>query len=575
MSVLANELQSGYHVDPIWLTSYPEGVPGQIDVDALQPLSTMLRNSFEKFASRPAFISFGKTITYAQLKSDAEALLASLQARGFKKGDCIGLMMPNVMAYPVCLVALILGGYTIVSANPLYTARELQHQLKDANVRAVIVLEMFAHVLEEAMTNLELDLVMIATPGDFLGLKGKIINLVAKYVKKAVPKHGLSKAITLAQMVSNGRSHSSKIIDISINDIAFLQYTGGTTGVSKGAVLTHKNLSANLEQNCLWFDSTLGQSPYKDEHCIVTALPLYHIFSLTCCAMLGMRMGASCLLIANPRDIAGFIKTLQSSKFTMMAAVNTLVSALLNAPGFDKIDFSRLTLFFAGGMAMQGPVAERWLAATGVSIIEGYGLSETSPVLTINHPNTKGFTGTIGYPISSTEIIILGEDGHQVALGEQGEICARGPQVMQSYWNRPDETAKSMTADGFFKTGDGGIMLGDGKIKLIDRIKDMILVSGFNVYPNEVEEVIAGLPEVLEVAVVGKTDSEGAEIVMAYVVQKGKSLTQEDVKAYCYKNLAHYKCPKIIIFKEMLPKTNVGKVLRRVLRDEAAKLKMA
>ncbi len=566
-------------IDPVWLKSYPEGVPAQLDLASLKTLADMLQNSFKLYADKPAFISFGKTITYEELQHDAEALLSQLQARGLKQGERIALMMPNVMAYPVCLVALILGGYTIVSANPLYTARELQHQLKDSGAKAIIVLEMFAHVLEQAVLgqaipSLDLEQIIIAKPGDILGFKGKIINFVAKYIKKTVPAFSIPKASMLSTLIAAGHGQKPKPVSISLDDIAFLQYTGGTTGISKGAVLTHKNLSANLEQNCLWFDKTFNSSPYKNEHCMVVALPLYHIYSLTCCAMMCLRIGASCLLIVNPRDISGFIKTLQASRFTIMSGVNTLYNALLNAPGFNKIDFSRMSFFNAGGMAMQGPVAKRWKEATGFAIIEGYGLSETSPVLTINHPGIAEFTGTIGYPISSTEILILTENGSQAAIGEPGEICARGPQVMEGYWDSATGAAKSkstkdFTEDGFFRTGDIGIMLEDGKIKIVDRLKDMILVSGFNVYPNEVEEVLAGLPDVVESAVVGISDKASGELVIAYVVAKNPNLTAETIKEYCYKNLAHYKVPKKIIFKDSLPKTNVGKVLRRVLRDEA------
>ncbi len=561
---------SGHVIDPIWLNSYLPGVPAEIDMNSLGTLADVLRDSFKKYASRPAFISFGKSISYAELQREAEALVSALQARGFKKGDRIGLMMPNVMAYPVCLFALILGGYTIVSANPLYTPRELEHQLKDAGARAVIVLETFAHVLEETLPNLKLELVVVARPGDFLGLKGSLISFVAKHVKKAVPDYNIPSAIMLTSLISEGRRKPFTPVKVSLDDIAFLQYTGGTTGVSKGAVLTHRNVSANLEQNCAWFDTTLDASPYRDELCLVAALPLYHIFALTCCGMLCMRIGASCILVANPRDLPGFIKILQTSKFTMLSGVNTLFNALLNAPGFDKIDFSRIVFFNAGGMALQAPVAQRWKKATGKPILEGYGLSETSPVLTCNRPDIEEFTGTIGYPLPSTEILILREDGTQAPIGEPGEICARGPQVMSGYWNRPDETAKVMTPDGFFKTGDVGVMLEDGKIKIVDRIKDMILVSGFNVYPNEIEEVIAGMDQVLEVAVVGMPDATSTEAVAAYVVTKDPSLTEEAVKEHCYKSLTRYKCPKKVFFRESLPKTNVGKVLRRVLRDEAA-----
>ena len=553
-----------------WLKSYSANVSPTIDIDALQNLADILRDSFRRFANRTAFTSLGKSITYAELQRDAEALVVALQARGLKKGECIGLMMPNVMAYPVALSGLLLGGYTVVAANPLYTARELQHQMKDAGVKAIIVLENFAHVLEQTLPALNLELVIVAKPGDCLGLKGFAVNLVSKYLKKAVKAYNIPKAVAFSDLLSFGRGKSPTPVSIALEDIAFLQYTGGTTGVSKGAVLTHRNVSANLEQVLSWHGPAMSASPYADRHCMVTALPLYHIFALTCCGLFMIRAGGSCLLIANPRDMPGFVKTLQTSHFTLLAGVNTLFNGLMNTAGIEAVDFTKVSFYFGGGMAIQAPVAKRWKELTGRTITEGYGLSETSPVLTSNRADFNEFTSTIGYPIPSTEITILKADGTTAEYDEPGEICARGPQVMSGYWNRPDETAKVMTADGFFRTGDIGVMLRDGKVKIVDRMKDMILVSGFNVYPNEVEEVIASCPGVLEVAVVGMPDDNTSEAVVAYVVKKDPSLTEAAVKQFCQENITRYKCPKHVFFKDALPKTNVGKLLRRMLRDEAA-----
>ena len=409
----------------------------------------------------------------------------------------------------------------------------------------------------------------MAKPGDCLGLKGVIVNFVSKYVKKAVTPYAIEKAVAFADILAAGRSKSPMPVNVKLDDIAFLQYTGGTTGVSKGAVLTHRNVSANVEQIMSWHGWRLAESQYPDKQCMVTALPLYHIFALTCCGLFMVRQGGSCLLIANPRDMPGFIKTLQTSHFTLLAGVNTLFNGLLNAPGFDKIDFSKVSFYFGGGTAVQAPVAAQWKEKTGRTITEGYGLSETSPVLTSNRADLNDFTGTIGAPIPSTEIIILKADETQAAFGEPGEICARGPQVMKGYWNRPDETAKVMTDDGFFRTGDIGVMQENGLVKIVDRLKDMILVSGFNVYPNEIEEVIASHPGILEVAVVGKPDDTTGEAVVAYVVRKDPNLSADAIRQFCQESLTRYKCPKYIYFKDTLPKTNVGKLLRRMLRDEA------
>jgi long-chain acyl-CoA synthetase len=557
-----------------WLAHYPKGVPAEIDPLAAGTIADILADSARKFADRPAYESFGKKLTYAEIERASKAVTCWLQANGFVKGDRIAIMMPNVMAYPVVMFAIIRGGFTVVNVNPLYTPRELEHQLNDSGAKALFVLENFAHVVEEAKPALKtIQKIVLATAGDLLGVKGMIVNLVARKVKKVVKPFNLPGAGTLKAVLTAHGGQEPKPAAISPDDIAFLQYTGGTTGVSKGATLLHRNITANVMQCDAWITPFIDQM--KSQPVMITALPLYHIFALTGCAIYMQRLGGCCLLIANPRDIPGFIKTLQGAQFTMMCGVNTLFNALLNAPGFDKIDFSKLQFAIAGGMAMQGPVAKRWKAATGKAIIEGYGLSETSPVATINPLTLEEFSGTIGYPAPSTDIKLLTAEGKTPEPGQPGELCIKGPQLMAGYWNRPEETAKSMTADGYFKTGDVAILTPDAQFKIVDRLKDMILVSGFNVYPNEVEEVIAGHPGVLEVAVIGLPDTHSGESVAAYVVKKDPSLTEEALKAHCREGLTGYKAPKTTVFREKLPKTNVGKVLRRVLRDEVMGKKAA
>jgi long-chain acyl-CoA synthetase len=550
-----------------WLAHYPKGVPSDIDPLAAGTLVDILADSARRYADRPAFESFGKTLTYQQVERASNAVACWLQKQGYRKGDRIAVMMPNVMAYPVVMFAILRGGFTVVNVNPLYTPRELEHQLNDSGAKALFVLENFAHVVEEAKPALKtIETVVLATAGDLLGLKGAIVNFVARKVKKVVKPFNLPGAAVLKSVLAAHAGQTPKPADVSPDDVAFLQYTGGTTGVSKGATLLHRNVTANVLQCDGWITPFLDQA--AGPPVMVTALPLYHIFALTCCCIYMQRLGACCLLIANPRDIPGFIKILQGARFTMISGVNTLYNALLNAPGIETIDFSRLQFAVAGGMAMQGPVARRWKERTGKPIIEGYGLSETSPVATVNPLTLEEFSGTIGYPVPSTDIRLMTADGKTPAAGEPGELCIKGPQVMAGYWNRPDETAKAMTADGYFKTGDVAVMLPDGQFKIVDRLKDMILVSGFNVYPNEVEEVIAGHPKVLEVAVIGLPDTHSGESVAAYVVRKDASLTEEELKAHCREGLTGYKAPKTVVFRDALPKTNVGKVLRRVLRDE-------
>ncbi len=552
------------YADRPWLKSYPPGVPAQIDAELTGTLTDLIQHSLRNYAERTAFESFGKTLTYGAIGQAAEAFTAWLQQQGFAKGDRIALMMPNVLAYPATMFGALLGGYTVVNVNPLYTARELAHQLNDSGASCLVVLENFAHVVEEALPHLNLKEIVLATPGDLMGLKGAIVNFVSRRVKKAVKPFHLPTAHRLKPILAAGGT--AKPVRVGPDDVAFLQYTGGTTGVAKGATLTHRNVSANITQCAAWFEPVLAT--YSGQHVMVTALPLYHIFALTACCLFMMRIGACCLLIANPRDIPGFVKTLKSSRFTMMSGVNTLYNALVNAKGIETVDFSNLFCCVAGGMATQAPVARAWKTLSGRAIIEGYGLSETSPVVCVNPADLPEFSGTIGYPVPSTDVSIRDEKGNPVPPGSSGELCVRGPQVMTGYWNRPDETAKVLTADGFFRTGDVALMEADGQFRIVDRLKDMILVSGFNVYPNEVEEVLAGHPGVLEAAVIGLPDAHSGEAVAAYIVRKDPALGEEALRTYCRDRLTGYKVPKHVVFRDSLPKTNVGKVLRRVLRDE-------
>jgi len=551
-----------------WLAHYPPAVPPELDEAKIGTLADLIGTACSTYANRPAFESFGKTITFAETRRAAEAFAGWLQAKGLKKGDRVALMMPNILAYPAAIFGVLIGGFTVVNVNPLYTARELTHQINDAGARVLVVIENFAHVVEEAKPNLKLDAIVIATAGDLMGFKGKIVNFVARRIKKVVKPFDLPGSVGFQQILQVGARMAP--VTVVPEDVAFLQYTGGTTGVAKGATLTHRNVAANVQQAGFWLEwvlePPLGRSDYQ--HVMVTALPLYHIFALTCCCMFMLRIGAKSLLIANPRDIPGFIKTLKASRFTLFSGVNTLYNALANHPEIRQVDFSEMRFAVAGGMATQAAVAKQWKAVTGRPIIEGYGLSETSPIATINRPDLTEFSGTIGYPIPSTEIAIRDAEGSDMPMGEAGEICIRGPQVMAGYWNRPDETAKAMTADGYFRSGDVGVMLSDGQVKVVDRMKDMVLVSGFNVYPNEVEDVLASHPGVLESAVIGLPDEHSGEAVTAFVVRKDPTLTADALRAYCKENLTGYKVPRQIFFRETLPKTNVGKVLRRALREE-------
>jgi long-chain acyl-CoA synthetase len=556
-------------MDRFWLKNYPKGVPADIDYNQYKSLVQLLEEAFRKYSSQPAYEFMGAGLTYRQLDEYSAAVAAWLQARGFGKGKRVAIMMPNVLQYPIVLAGVLRAGCTVVNVNPLYTPRELEHQLKDSGAEAIFILENFASVFQQVADKVPTKLTVICAMGDMLGFaKGLLVNFVVRNVKKMVPEFSLPNAVRWNDVVADGLKMRIKPVEVGHDDVAFLQYTGGTTGVSKGATLTHRNIIANMLQSEAWYQPALSKLKPGEYPLTVTALPLYHIFALTVCAMMSMRIGGKCLLIANPRDIPGFVKELAKHKFHVFPAVNTLFNGLLNNEEFKKLDFSRLILSAGGGMAVQQAVAERWLKATGCPIAEGYGLSETSPVATANRTDTEKFTGTIGLPVPSTEIAILDDDGNRLPVGQAGEIAIKGPQVMAGYWNRPDETAKVMTADGFFRSGDIGVMDAEGYTKIVDRKKDMILVSGFNVYPNEVEGVVAMHPGVLECAVVGVPDGNSGEAVKLFVVKKDPALTEKELMEFCKEQLTAYKKPKYIEFRADLPKTNVGKILRRELRDE-------
>jgi len=556
-----------------WLAAYPPGVPGDIDAGSLGTLVDMLAQSIETHRDAEAFESFGRSLTFGALGREARAFAAWLQARGLGKGDRVALMMPNVMAYPVTLVGALMAGCIVVNVNPLYTARELSEQLNDSGARILVVLESFAHTVEAAGPALSLEAVVVARAGDLIGLRGALVDLVARHFKRVVPAWSLPNAVSLRDALAQHAGEAPTDPGLTPSDIAFLQYTGGTTGRSKGAMLTHANLAANVAQCEAWLSGALGRA--EGRPVMVTALPLYHIFALTGCCLLMMRMGVKSLLIANPRDLAGLVKTLSGARFTFFSGVNTLYNALSLHPDIGRVDFSRLVFSVSGGMATQSAVAERWRTLTGCPIVEGYGLSETSPVVSINRTDIEAFTGTIGYPMPSTWVAVRDGAGRDCPPGTSGELCVRGPQVMAGYWNSPDETARAFTADGYFRTGDVAVMQEDGAFRIVDRLKDMVLVSGFNVYPNEVEEIIARHPGVVEAAVVGMPDEMTGEAVVAYVVRRDPSLTQDAMRAHLRQSLTGYKVPRHIRFRDSLPKSPVGKVLRRTLREEAALVEAA
>ena len=552
-----------------WLSAYPEGVPDDIDVGRYPSLVHLMEESFRQHGSRTAYSFMGKDVSYAQTDSLSQAFAAYLQALGLVKGDRVAVMMPNVPQYPVAVAAILRAGLVVVNVNPLYTARELEHQLKDSGAKAIVIIENFAHTLEQCLAATPVKHVVLAAMGDQLGLlKGALVNYVVRSVKKMVPAFNLPQAVRFNDAVARGTRASFKRPELKPDDMAVLQYTGGTTGVSKGAVLLHRNIIANVLQSEAWNDPVMKQVPAGEQPTSVCALPLYHIFAFTVNMMLGLLVGGKTIQIANPSDLPAVLKELGKHRFHSCPAVNPLFNGLANHPDFNTVDWSHLKVSVGGGMAVQGAVARLWLEKTGCPICEGYGLSETSPSASCNPTTSQSFTGTIGVPLPGTRMKCLDDDGHEVPLGQPGEIAILGPQVMAGYWQRPDETAKVMTADGWFKTGDIGVMDERGFFKIVDRKKDMVLVSGFNVYPNEVEDVVAQLPGVLECAVVGVPDEKSGEAVKLVIVKKSDALTEQMVREFCKANLTGYKQPKIVEFRAELPKTPVGKILRRELRDK-------
>jgi long-chain acyl-CoA synthetase len=552
-----------------WLSSYSPGVPADIDPSQYVSLVQLMEESFQKYATRPAYSFMGKELSYGDTDSLSRALAAYLQSLGLARGDRVAVMMPNVPQYPVAVAAILRAGFVVVNVNPLYTPRELEHQLKDSGSKAIIILENFARTLEQCMAATSVKHVVLAAMGDLLGgLKGAVVNYVVRSVKKMVPSYNLPGAMRFNQAIAQGLKASFRRPELKSDDVAVLQYTGGTTGVSKGAVLLHRNVIANLLQSEAFNQPVVDQVPAGEQLTSVCALPLYHIFAFTCSMMLSMRTGGRLILIPNPRDLPAVLKELSRHTFHSFPAVNTLFNGLANHPDFNTVNWSNLKVSVGGGMAVQGAVAKLWLDKTGCPICEGYGLSETSPSASCNPTTSTEYTGTIGVPLPSTYMKLVDDEGKEVPTGQPGEIAIKGPQVMAGYWQRPDETAKAMTADGFFKTGDIGTVDQRGFFKIVDRKKDMVLVSGFNVYPNEVEDVVAGLAGVLECAMIGVPDDKTGEAVKLVIVRKDPNLTQDQIREYCRANLAGYKQPKIIEFRSELPKTPVGKILRRELRDK-------
>jgi len=554
-------------VEKIWLKHYPKGVPAEINVNDYASIREVFSESVGRFGDRPSYSCMGKTITFRELDALSSAFGAYLQMNGCAKGTRVALMMPNILQYPVCLFGALRSGCTVVNVNPLYTARELEHQLADSGAEVIVVVENFAKTVAEVLGKTKVRRVIVTSIGELLGFKGIVVDLVLRRVKKMIPPWKIPDSIRLSDALAAGRGGRLERVPLGHDDIAFLQYTGGTTGVAKGAVLLHRNIIANLLQARAWLRPFLGDS----REIIITPLPLYHIFSLTANCLTFMTLGGENVLIPNPRDIPGFIKEMSHYKFTAFTGVNTLFNALVNNPEFAKVDFSSLKMTLGGGMAVQEAVALKWKEITGCPLIEAYGLTETSPAATINPLDLPAYNGSIGLPVPSTEIVLRDDAGKDVPLGQPGEICIRGPQVMAGYFNRPDETAKVMTPDGFFMSGDIGIMDERGFVRIVDRKKDMILVSGFNVYPNEIEGVVAMNPRVLECAAVGVPDAKSGEAVKLFVVKKDESLTADEVLQHCRTHLTGYKMPREVEFRKDLPKTNVGKILRRELRDEIKK----
>jgi len=549
-----------------WLDHYPQGVPAEIDLHAYASVVAVLEESFQRYRDRPAFANFGKVLSYGQidvLSRQFAGYLTGVLKLG--KGDRIAIMMPNVLQYPIALFGALRAGLIVVNTNPMYTARELKHQLEDSGAKAIVVLDNFAATLQQVLAETAVEHVVTTGIGDLLGFpKGALVNFVLKHVKKMVPDYQLPQAVRFKAALAQGAAHLPPEVSLGHDDIAFLQYTGGTTGVAKGAMLSHGNMVANMLQAGAW----IGQNAKPGEETIITALPLYHIFSLCANGLVFMRLGGLNWLVTNPRDMPGFVKELKASRFTAITGVNTLFNGLLNTPGFAELDFSRLHLTLGGGMAVQRAVAERWKKVTGCTLAEAYGLTETSPAACINPLDLKDYNGSIGLPIPSTDVAIWSEDNRPLPVGDVGELMVKGPQVMLGYWNRPDETAKVLGADGWLHTGDIAKMDGNGYFYIVDRKKDMILVSGFNVYPNEVEDTVMQHPGVAEVAAVGVPDEHSGEVVKLFVVRKDPALTVDALKQFCHDNLTGYKRPRFIEFRDALPKSNVGKILRRELRDE-------
>jgi long-chain acyl-CoA synthetase len=567
-SVAADTAKKGVLTqEKIWLKSYPVGVPHEIDLSNTSSIGDMILASCRQFPDNPAFTCMGKDLSFKKLDEYSRALAAFLQSRGLVKGDRVAVMMPNILHYPIAFTAILRAGFVVVNVNPLYTPRELEHQLNDSGAKALIVLENFASTVEKTLNSVNVPNIIVASMGDMHGFKGHIINFVVRRVKKMVPVWNIPGHIRFNDALAQGRAQSFNPIPVQGSELAFLQYTGGTTGVSKGAMLTHSNILANVEQMHVWMEVAFRNKGKPKALNFVCALPLYHIFALTVNAMIGIKLGARNILIPNPRDISGFVKELKKYPFHIFPGLNTLFNGLMNNPDFQTLDFKPLILTLGGGMAVQRPVAERWQKMTGCHVTEGYGLSETSPVACANALDATDFSGTIGLPMPSTDVAIRDDDGNDLALGEVGEICVRGPQVMSGYWERPDETKRAIMPDGFFRTGDMGFMDERGYTKIVDRKKDMILVSGFNVYPNEIEEVAAGHPGIVETAAVGIPNEHSGEVVKLFVVRSDLNLTEDEVKAYCAERLTNYKRPREVEFRESLPKSNVGKILRRELRD--------
>ena len=555
--------------DRPWLSAYPQGVPADIDTSQYSSLVALMEEAFSKHAAKVAYSFMGKELSFAEVDAQSRAFAAYLQSLGLQRGDRVALMMPNIPQYPVAVAAVLRAGFVVVNVNPLYTARELEHQLKDSGAKAIVIIENFAKTLQDGMPGSAVQHIVLCAMGDELGLlKGWLVNYVVRSVKKMVPAFSLPGAVRFNDALAKGRGASFNAPQLKPDDMALLQYTGGTTGVSKGAVLLHKNIIANVLQSEAWNEPAMKKVPAGEQPTSICALPLYHIFAFTVNMMLSMRTGGKTVLIPNPRDLKATLKELSKHRFHSLPAVNTLFNGLANHPDFDTVDWSHLKVSVGGGMAAQSAVAELWLKKTGCPICEGYGLSETSPSVTCNPVTATAYSGTIGVPLPSTYVKLVDSDGRDVTeLGQPGEVAVLGPQVMAGYWQRPDETAKAMTADGYFLTGDIGTMDERGFVKIVDRKKDMVIVSGFNVYPNEVEDVVSNCPGVLECAVVGVPDEKTGEAIKLIVVKKDAGLTEQTLREYCQANLTGYKRPRYIVFRDELPKTPVGKILRRELRD--------